>query len=179
MVYMFSNGVPMFVKGSLKENHNASSTITEFPLEDGSSISDHTIIKPKLLSVESAVMDEDTPADTYANLLKSKDNRELLTVQTKLKLYLNMAIESIDAVEDATVGDIVLFSLKLKEVRFATSKQVPIARSKLKTKEAKDKMQSKKARGEVDHKQVTVTKSPAPSSESGTSNGSVLYGVFN
>jgi hypothetical protein len=36
MVYIFSNGVVNFVKGALKENHNASSTITEFPLEDGS-----------------------------------------------------------------------------------------------------------------------------------------------
>jgi len=156
MVYMFSNGVPMFVKGSLKENHNASSTITEFPLEDGSTISDHTIIKPKNLTIESGVMDEDTPSDTYSALLKAKDNRELLDVQTKLTLYSSMAIESIDAVEDATVGDIVLFTLKLKEVRFATSKQVSIPRSKLKDKKAKDKMQSKKSRGEVDHKQVTI-----------------------
>ena len=108
MVYMFSNGVPMFVKGALKESHNASSTITEFPLEDGSTISDHTIIKPKTLTVDSGVMDEDTLSDTYSSLLKAKDDRELLTVQTKLSMYSNMAIESIDAVEDATVGDIVL-----------------------------------------------------------------------
>ena len=184
MVYMFSNGVPMFVKGALKENHNASSTITEFPLEDGSTISDHTIIKPKELTIDSGVMDEDTPADTYSSLLKAKDNRELLTIQTKLSIYTNMAIESIDAVEEAKVGDIVLFSLKLKEVRFAKSKQVAIPRSKLKTKKAKDKMQSKKARGQVDHKQVKVSKtstgdstSSSPSAST-TSNSSMLYGLI-
>jgi hypothetical protein len=135
------------------------------------------------LVIESGVMDEDTPANTYASLLKSKDNRELLTIQTKLISYSSMAIESIDAVEDATVGDIVLFTLKLKEVRFASSKQVKIPRSKLKNPKAKDKMQSKKNRGEVDHKQVKVDKSSSSSSSadssSASTNSSVLYRMLN
>jgi len=101
---------------------------------------------------------------------------------------LTISIESIDATEDVSSGQIVLFNLAFKEVKFSKSKQVKIERKKLKGPGAKDKLQSKINRGVVDHRKVkiektTVTnKSVAPKKSEAVikqpDNSSMLYRIL-
>lgn len=158
MVYLYAgNVVIMVLDGDVKQTHTANATITEFPLEDGSFANDHTILKPKIFTMSVGVMDEETPINTYVELLNVRDNRTLLDIQTHLALYTNYLIESIDAMEETDTGDVVMFNLTFKEVRFAKSKQAKIERKQLKG-DVKDKLQSKANRGTVDHKKVSIEK---------------------
>jgi hypothetical protein len=190
MVYLYGgNNVVMVLDGDVKQTHTANATITEFPLEDGSFANDHTILKPKIFTMSVGVMDEETPFDTYVGLLNIRDNRTLLDIQTHLVLYTDYLIESIDAMEETSTGDVVMFNLTFKEVRFAKSKQVKIERKQLKG-DVKDKLQSKANRGTVDHKKVLLEKTPVGDTATSkvlgkneatikqNDNSSMLYRIF-
>jgi len=163
MVYLFSDsGSFLEIDGDIKQAHSVKSSITNFPLEDGSFTSDHTIKLPNTFSV-SMIVDEDGSAiDVYEKLLQMRENRELLQIQTNLKLDKDYMIKSIDVIEEVSTGLMTMFSVVFKQVKFSKSKQTKIERSTLKDGSAKDKLQSKSKRGIVDHKKIRVEKVEVP-----------------
>lgn len=183
MVFLYADGGVISIDGDLKGSHNAKATITDFPIESGGFVNDHTVLKPKTFSLSCGVMDKDTPTDMYSRLVELRDKRSLMDIQTSLDLYKSFMIDGIEAVEDAEVGDIVMFSLNFKEVIFAKSKQVKIERKQIKKGKSREKISSVVKRGEVDHKQVTIEKKAVESNtvpESATvSDGSMLYRIMN
>lgn len=166
MVFIYSPDTVLVLDGDVKQNHSVKATISEFPLEDGSFTNDHSILKPRVFTVGCAVVDQDNPSDVFDSLEKLRDDRQLLSIQTNLRLYESFMIEGIDTVEDTGSDDMVMFNLSFKEVKFSKSKQVKIERKKLKGPGAKDKLQSKTNRGTVDHKKVKVEKVSVPTSSS-------------
>ncbi len=54
------------IDATLEESHSSSVDITDFPIEDGSIISDHFILKPKELTIEGIITD--TPINPLAQL---------------------------------------------------------------------------------------------------------------
>ena len=158
MVYIFSEESLLAVDGDLKQAHSIKATITEFPLEDGSFTSDHTILKPKTFNMSCTTAESESDIELFDALVKLRDQRSVLTLQAHLSLYENFMIEGIDTTEDSSTGELVMFNISFKEVKFSKSKQVKIERKKLKGPGAKDKLQSKTNRGTVDHKKIKVSK---------------------
>ena len=154
MIYLhLATGTVVPFDGVIKDTHSASSTITQFPLEDGSFVNDHTILKPKTLSISTGVMSSNKPEDIYSTLIDIRDKRILMDIQTHLNLYENFLLESVEPVRDAGVGDLIMMSIKFQEVKFAKSKQMLIESRTLKSDDAKNKLTSTNKRGEVAHKE--------------------------
>jgi hypothetical protein len=158
MIYLhLSTGNIVPLDGVMKDSHSAISQITQFPLEDGSFVNDHTILKPKTLNISTGVMKSDNPSEMYSTMVALRDERVLMDIQTHLELYENFLLESVEPVRDAGVGDLIMISLKFQEVKFAKSKQIKIESRTLSSDDAKNKLVSSNKRGEVAHKEsVTV-----------------------
>ena len=119
MIYLhLEDGEVIVFDGVLKDAHSATAQITEFPLEDGSFVNDHTILKPKTLKISIGEEEEDNPSEIYNTMINIRDKRVLMDIQTHLKLYENFLLESVEPVRDATVGDLVMFSINFKERKF-------------------------------------------------------------
>jgi hypothetical protein len=96
--------------GVLRLEHEQSAVPTEFPVQTGANLSDHIYIKPARLVMEifmSDVMQSYTPGQfsssfsrsvsAYMQLKNLLINRTIVTVNTKLDTYPNMAVVSIHA----------------------------------------------------------------------------------
>jgi len=155
MIYLhLSDGSIIDIDGTIKDTHDVRAEITNFPLEDGSFVNDHTILKPKIIKVNCGVMDGENPPDIYSEMTRLRDERVLMDIQTHLALHKNFLIESVSPTREVSVGDLIMFDLVFKEVHFAKSKQIKIPRSILKGDNAKDKLSSTTARGEIDHREI-------------------------
>ena len=140
LLYCKTNIGGYFFDGFLNVSHSSNLEITENQIETGASVVDHAYMKPVTLSMTVLVSDvhqsivpgqfsEGWRRHTSAwQLLKRlQADRTPLSVFTKLALYDNMLIKSIDAVDT----DQTLHSLKaevtLQEVPVATLKTVKIS----------------------------------------------------
>lgn len=90
----------------LTESHSAENQVTELPLEDGSPITDHVIIKPDIVEISVEVGNHDGPGarttgerakTAWQQLKQLRNNRELLTITTEHEIYENMVISSLTA----------------------------------------------------------------------------------
>ena len=133
----------------LSEGHSNKVRITKNPVELGADIADHAVIEPAKINILAEV--SDTPLGTAAfgqivdtvtglfgtstepNITRSnaaynamlilQKAREPLEIQTKLRLYQNMLITSINTVQDVDTSRIVRMSIDLEEV-FITESEV-------------------------------------------------------
>lgn len=113
----------LIVEATLSENHEASSKVTLFPIENGFEISDHIINEPQRVTIEGFI--SDTPLDgfngnnaqnAFDTLYEMRDNKELISVITGFKVYENMAITNISVPRDTSTGKAIRFSVELVEV---------------------------------------------------------------
>lgn len=135
---------------TIAENHDYSSTITQFPVENGGVISDHIFKQPIRLTLE--VLASDSPLTNspnpfvvaannvstffsfnssstrsnaiYEDLLRLYENRQIFTVVSRLRLYKNMAITSISIPVDSGTGQGLRFRIEMMQVIFATTLEV-------------------------------------------------------
>ena len=105
------------------EQHVRSSTITEVPVEDGATLSDHAVVKPASLTLE---IGQDAPADAWKALERLQRDRQGLTVVTGLDVYRNMLVKDVSAPRDVTTQRILRASVQLQEVRIAESARVAV-----------------------------------------------------
>ena len=118
----------------LSRNHRREAVVTDFPAEDGTSITDHVIIRPNGLTIELLVSDTPLPGNTAYNeagslLSRSQKafeeleriwlNKRLLTVATPLAYYENMVITGFDVPEDQEHAGAVYATITCREVQFA------------------------------------------------------------
>lgn len=130
------------------EQHNASATVTEHPVEDGADIADHIqqdldalqlqgIVSdhPILINVE-AGPDPSVPGTdprqrakaAYNEFLRLKNAGALLTVTTELRTYEDLAITGIAVVKDKDKRHILDIGLTLTPIRKATVQLVDAPR---------------------------------------------------
>lgn len=119
---------------TLREDHNYSSRVTNYPVEDGAIISDHIINDPNILTLEGIVTD--TPlsiltffnrsVDAFNRLIEVHEKRELVTVVTGIKVYPNMAITLLNVPRDVTTGQSLKFTIELQNVILDTSVRIEI-----------------------------------------------------
>jgi hypothetical protein len=106
----------------LEENHEDSLTITEHPVEQGASISDHAFKKPESVTIRGGVSDSTPGAGAYAArtfyeaLLELQKKREPFDLVTGKRLYKNMLLESLSVVTTMDTEHSLMFTAVCREV---------------------------------------------------------------
>ena len=129
---------------TLSETHTGSAQTTDFPVEDGADLTDHIRRTPEELSITGIVSDTPilflasfraTPSipggdpsnrsqDAYGFLKGIKDAGQLVSIETTLRSYANMAITSMTVQRDKDLSKIMQLDLILREILIATTEQV-------------------------------------------------------
>lgn len=130
------------IDGFVREGHSRSTKTTEYPVEDGDTITDHIVVLPDELSIEGMVgptmveVLSSNPAssrilDTYQQIRALVDAREPVSIATGLKVYQNMVIKEFNVDRDASTGQSLPFTMTLKEIKTVKSQTVYIPASQL------------------------------------------------
>lgn len=113
----------LVIEATLSENHEATCTVTDQPIETGARISDHIILDPERVTIQGFV--SDTPLSsssgfnsqaTFDELYAIREARQLVTAVTGYKVYTDMAITRISVPRDQTTGQAIRFTVELKKV---------------------------------------------------------------
>jgi hypothetical protein len=132
---LYSDDIDVMVDVRESDSHELSSEITENTLETGSKISDHTIQKPRRLTVvfnQTNTGDGNTRARNVWDKLKYIwENRSPLTVLTFHENYFNMQIENLIGLHSAPFKGAMKFTLALKQINSVSLQYVAIPESQL------------------------------------------------
>lgn len=91
--------------------------ITQHPVQQGASITDHAYVKPSTVNLKVMWNDDDAPlGETYQNLLDLQASREPFDVVTGKRTYRNMLIKSLALTTDALTENVLNISLELQEI---------------------------------------------------------------
>lgn len=109
---------------TLEEVANDELEITQHPVQQGASITDHAYKKPATVNMKVMWSDENAPlAETYANLLALQESREPFDVVTGKRAYRNMLIKALGQTNDVQTENILSINLQLQEI-FITAVEV-------------------------------------------------------
>ena len=109
----------------LEERPVRSLEIATNPVETGASITDHAFRKPTELNLQIA---QEQPVETWRALGRLMDARTPITVVTGLDVYRSMFLVDVAPTRNAGNAGIFSGSVTLKEVQFAESARVAVAR---------------------------------------------------
>lgn len=126
---------------ALSQGHAVAVEVTKFPVEDGSVISDHAILKPDTYRVDGLV--SNTPvvdAEQMAGNERRAESarallevivraREPVTIDTGGKVLESMMLSALDFPRDAALGDATRFSLTAEQIQTVQAETVAIPRS--------------------------------------------------
>lgn len=91
--------------------------ITQHPVQQGASITDHAFVKPSTLNLKLMWNADDAPlSETYQNLLDLQASREPFMVVTGKRSYTNMLIKSLGQTTDVQTENVLSISLQLQEI---------------------------------------------------------------
>lgn len=108
-VALFSNKKPAFaeviVDASIREEHAIVNDITENPIEDGASVTDHIETQPRVITMEVGVSthtDTSLPSfstirhiEIYRRLQQKAKSKEVFTLVTSVERYSNVVFQSV------------------------------------------------------------------------------------
>jgi len=98
--------------------------ITSHPVQQGANITDHAYNKPSLVSIRCLYNAEASKlAETYAQLLKMKQDRIPMQVTTGKRTYKNMLVKTLTQMNDSSTETALQINFDLQEI-FITSLQV-------------------------------------------------------
>lgn len=116
-------------------DHNFPSTVTEFPIEDGASVSDHMVNGNAVFSVtgifsdarlrrpdpqgNATLPDQPTQAETYKSLQKLRADRKSFSLLTPLDTYTNIVLKDLGMPRNK--GDALSVRMEFVQIRRATS----------------------------------------------------------
>ena len=122
------------------EAHEWSNDVTQFPVEIGSPITDHIQPQPDKVSMSGIISNsaigevalnkinngDDLVQNAFDLLRKLMDDRILVTVYTRYKVYTDMALKSCNIPRDAGIGDSIKFKLEFVNVRMVNTQTVDV-----------------------------------------------------
>jgi hypothetical protein len=117
----------------ITESHSRNASVTDYPLEDGSTISDHYNIAPDELSISGvigpvSIYDENDPGnrvlDSYEALRKIVDDKLPITIVSGLRVYENMMITSFECPREAADGQGLVFNMTARQISIVQSQTV-------------------------------------------------------
>lgn len=140
LLYCKTNIAGYFFDGFLTVDHQIDVTMTENPVESGSSVVDHAYIKPRQLTMQIIVSDvhrslyqEQFDGGVYRHtkawdiLKKLQSDRIPFSVFTKLGTYDNMLIKSLSATDNVETYRALRATVELQEIPVARVKTVKIS----------------------------------------------------
>lgn len=121
---------------TVEENGKDDLEITQHPVQQGASITDHAYVKPSTVSLKVMWNDTDAPlAETYANLLTLQASREPFDVVTGKRTYRNMLMKALSLTTDALTENVLNINMELQEI-ILTSLEVVTVPERPKQKDA-------------------------------------------
>lgn len=121
------------------EVHTRTSEVTQYPIESGSTITDHIVNDPIIISVSGIVSDIPTNilgalagiGESRANnaneaMNKLIDDKSIVTLVTGLKVYQNMVITNFDVDRSVNTGKTLTFSATLQQVEIVLTELVDV-----------------------------------------------------
>lgn len=98
--------------------------ITQHPVQQGASITDHAYVKPATLSVKMMWNDDDAPlSETYQKLLILQASREPFDIITGKRIYQNMLFKSLGLTTDVLTENVLSINADFVEI-FITALEV-------------------------------------------------------
>jgi len=120
---------------TISEEYRFNSRVTSYPVERGTIVSDHIVNLPDTVVLSGLVTD--TPLNVLAtfnrsisvfnSLIALHEQRAVVSVQTGLRQYDNMAIVSLDVPRTVKTGQTLTFNIELQRIVF--SDLIDIARN--------------------------------------------------
>lgn len=119
----------------VSESEKMTAKITDYPVEDGVTFSDHVILAPREVTVkvgQSVDTSETEPRDKLDQLRELMSKREPMELYTGKSYYPSMIITSISVNTDSSTETVLLASVTLREVTIAQTEAaaVPVIRQK-------------------------------------------------
>jgi len=119
---------------TIQESHNDTLTVTDHPVQQGASISDHAYLNPAQLvmqigysnSSRLAAGNENYVSDKYQELLDLQASREPFSVATGKRVYDNMLIAGIAVVTDEKTEAVLMCSVTLRQVIIVETETVAV-----------------------------------------------------
>ncbi len=133
-------GLTVEFDASKDEEHNGENEVTDFPVEEGANITDHSRPKPRTLSIHAYVtgtpvslLNISTPPgfkatrgkDAWEQMDRWRRDGAKLKATTTLFTYKDVVITKLSVPRNAQNADGIEFTVNLKEVFTASSKLVP------------------------------------------------------
>jgi hypothetical protein len=129
----------------LVESYSFTNSVTDIPVEEGSTISDHVVEEQDVVSIKAFIGNAEfivadsidsiskEPPDrmarvlrSYKELLRLKRTKEVCTVTTGLDVYTDMIITSLNIDRDVETGANLPFSMEFKRIKIVKSETVAI-----------------------------------------------------
>lgn len=122
------------------EVHEWSNDVTQFPVEIGAQITDHIQPMPDKINITGMISNsaigevalnkikngDDLVQTAFELLRKLMDDRVLVTVYTRYKVYTDMALKSCNIPADSSIGDAISFKLEFVNVRLVNTQTVDV-----------------------------------------------------
>lgn len=152
---IFSRGIPkqigpIVVDVFQSEDHNRTSTTTNYSVENGADITDHIRNDPIQISITGhieAIGDGSNILRVNQQLNELMDNKELITVVTGLKVYENMHIQNYSVSRNKQNGGSLPISMSFQQITKVQSQAVAISISQI---SIADEETNKQAQGAAD-----------------------------
>lgn len=120
------------------EDHSFVNAISDYPVEKGSDTTDHIRAQPIVVTITDAVKSDfplippqqqttSKPSDeALAKLMALYEQKRPVKIQTSLRIYENMALETLSIPRDANTGQALWFSATFKQLRLVTSERTMV-----------------------------------------------------
>jgi hypothetical protein len=128
------------IDAAISEEHTLDSEVTEFPVESGSNVTDNVRPLPATVVIEGVV--SDTPIEGMVAvrsasttlpsqealdlLLRIRADREPVAVETSLRRYETMVLESLSIPRDAETGHALRFSATFREIIIVVNERTTV-----------------------------------------------------
>lgn len=120
---------------TIEEIANDDIEITQHPVQEGSTITDHAYIKPSTVAMKLIFDNRTDPIEEiYRNLVFLQSSRVLIDVVTTKREYSNMLIRSLTQTTDMQTNNVLSINLQLQQITITQIETVEVPeRSKQKT----------------------------------------------
>jgi hypothetical protein len=135
------------VDAAMNERYTLQSRVTEHPVEDGASISDHVIKQPLRIAMTGRLSNQTIgfileslasvflsnpfgpPASKqkWDTLVKLRDKGKPFTLVTGLDRYTDLVFESLEATRGPSIGSAIEFSAVMVQIEIASTFLIPLA----------------------------------------------------
>lgn len=175
------SGVKYFPDCTLSVTHSFDNDVTEHPVEDGTSFSDHIQNKNKTFSVSGVynaksinlyagdnISQDNRVADAYSFLTSLRDERKTFTLVSRYDVYPDCVVKSLRFPLAPTDGNTLLFEMDLVQIRKASVDQVNIVATQNVADFKKDSASRTTNEGKKPVQQISIAQGIVDSTEEGT-----------